>query len=191
MNHYSIGNPIGQNNLSIYTDSFTSTLKEFNVPEQYYSVGKIEEESICILPHGSRLEVFIWERGRKRSLKVFKEPKSAFAYAISLMAEDANEEAILLSSFLSKVAKHTSIKRILGKVVVTPNDSVSISIRSKRPIRTTSKKKNKLVASNHSRTVLMAAKKHAKVFNIGEVTVSALRKKRLQKLKQKLDPLKK
>lgn len=195
MNHYFIGKPREKNALSIYTDAFTSTLKEFNVPEQYYSVGKIKEESICILSHDSQIEVFIWERGRKRSLKVFKEPKSAFMYAISLMTEDSNEEETLSLSFLSNVSKHTSNKQPLDKVAVTLNDSVTISIRSGRSANATSKRQNKLinklVERQFSRPFLVRAKKRAKVFEIGEVTVSGLKKKGLQMIKRKLDGLKK
>lgn len=191
MNHYSIGKPRGQNTLSIYADAFTSTLKEFNVPKQYYSVGKIKEEAICILSHDSKIEVFIWERGRKRSLKVFKEPKSAFMYAISLMTEDSNEEETLSLSFLSNVSKYTSIKPSLDKVAVTLNDSVTISIRSELPVKATSNRKNKLVERQHSKPLLVPAQKCAKVFEIGEVTVSGFKKKGLQKIKRKLDTLKK
>lgn len=202
MNHYSIGEPREKNALSVYTDVFTSTLKEFNVPEQYYSVGKIKEESICILPHDSQIEVFIWERGRKRSLKVFKEPKSAFMYAISLMTEDSNEEETLSLSFLSNVSKHTSNKQPLDKVAVTLNDSATISMRSGRSANATSSSANatskrrnelieKLAERQFSRPLGVRAKKRAKVFEIGEVTVSGLKKKGLQKIKRKLDGIKK
>lgn len=198
MSNYSVDKPVGQIPLSIYVDAFTSTLKSFHVPEHYYSVGKVNEESICIMPRGSLLEVFIWERGEKHSFKTFKQPKSAFMYAISLLAEDSAEEGELSSAFLAKVAIHAFFKRPLTtkqppnfRISGTVNDHVYVSLKSARPLSASAKKNYILDTHKRARAISARTKKGPKFLGIGKVTSSSLKRKRLQKLIQKLDPLKK
>jgi len=57
-------------------------LKNNNIPKSAYSIGKIEDENLCLLKENEIFEVFYYERGLKNSLKKFLNEEAACHYFV-------------------------------------------------------------------------------------------------------------
>lgn len=70
-----------------YFKALKQVLKHHDVFEKDYAIGKLSEESTCIINDGTKWEVFFYEKGEKRDSKSFERIDKACIRIIELLGD--------------------------------------------------------------------------------------------------------
>lgn len=96
-------------------DIMIAVLRQFDIPEYYYSIGSYLEEAICIENEGDKWIIYEGERGKKYNLKVFDSIVPACCNFLARISESEDQEKKMISSFKQKVVTTRMLNAVRTK----------------------------------------------------------------------------
>ncbi len=133
--------PAPRDKNTLYIEMLKITLRAFNIPDEFYSIGEYTEEAVCLEKKELSWIVYEGERGKKYNIKTHMNCLDACHDIISRVAETEHTEKLLKDFFfnfdkkgfsLSGQANYKSsdlkpdLSPILGKDEFEPRASMAI-----------------------------------------------------------------
>ncbi len=108
--------------------SFQKLLKEYGVPDNLFSFGKLKDGAVCIMNDGVSWETFFYERREKINVRVFDNIHDACISAIEEISDEDSERNKMIDQFnqLQSDTKDDVSPSLLGKALKKALSSVAV-----------------------------------------------------------------
>lgn len=114
-------------NNELYIETLKTSLKKFNIPDEFCSFGEYAEEAVCLEKNAASWIVYEGERGKKYNIKTHMDCRDACDDMISRISESDSAETDLKDFFHMECEKkrfsrlgRTDYRKPNGKSDIVP-----------------------------------------------------------------------